>query len=238
VGIAFGVAACLSLEAWALLRRGDLSRATALAERAIASTDSAPHMGLGYQVLARIERARGDIAAAEEAARHALQLRESADLYTADALEVLSAVVAGRGRHDEAARLFGAASAFRQRTGLVRYASEEADYQTDITKTREALGAETFAKSWDEGAALSIDEALAYATRGRGERKRPSTGWESLTPGELDVVRLVADGLANKEIAGKLFVSPRTVQAHLTHIYSKLGTSSRVQLAKEAAARA
>ena len=89
-----------------------------------------------------------------------------------------------------------------------------------------------------EGAALSLEEAIAYAQRGRGERKRPSSGWESLTPAERDVIRLVCDGLANKEIATRLFVSPKTVQAHLTHVYTKLGLSSRVQLAQEAARRA
>ncbi|HEX3546345.1 MAG TPA: LuxR C-terminal-related transcriptional regulator, partial [Mycobacterium sp.] len=56
----------------------------------------------------------------------------------------------------------------------------------------------------------------------------------SLTPTELDVVRLASEGLGNKDIATRLFVSPRTVQAHLSHVYSKLGVSSRVQLAQEA----
>ena len=54
-------------------------------------------------------------------------------------------------------------------------------------------------------------------------------------PAERDVARLVCEGLANKEIAARLFVSPRTVQAHLTHIYTKLGIASRVQLVQEAA---
>jgi DNA-binding CsgD family transcriptional regulator len=49
---------------------------------------------------------------------------------------------------------------------------------------------------------------------------------------ELDVVRLACEGLGNKEIATRLFVSPRTVQAHLSHVYSKLGVSSRMQLAQ------
>ena len=57
----------------------------------------------------------------------------------------------------------------------------------------------------------------------------------SLTPTERDVVRLVSEGLANKDIATRLFVSPRTVQTHLTHLYTKLGLKSRVQLAQEAA---
>ena len=91
------------------------------------------------------------------------------------------------------------------------------------------------AAAWAEGTALSTDEAIAYAQRGRGGRKRPSSGWASLTPTERDVVRLVSEGLANKDIAARLFVSPRTVQTHLTHVYTKLGLTSRMQLAQEAA---
>jgi DNA-binding CsgD family transcriptional regulator len=92
-----------------------------------------------------------------------------------------------------------------------------------------------FEAAWAEGIALSTDEAIAYAQRGRGARKRPARGWASLTPAELDVVRLIRDGLANNDIATRLFVSPRTVQSHLTHVYTKLGLTSRVQLAQEAA---
>ena len=92
-----------------------------------------------------------------------------------------------------------------------------------------------FDSAWAEGAALSSDEAIAYAQRGRGQRKRPASGWASLTPTERDVVRLVSEGLANSDIAARLFVSPRTVQTHLTHVYTKLGLTSRVQLAQEAA---
>jgi DNA-binding CsgD family transcriptional regulator len=95
----------------------------------------------------------------------------------------------------------------------------------------------TFDAAWAEGAALSAEEAVAYAQRGRGERKRPSTGWGSLTPTELDVVRLVAEGIPNKDIATRLFVSPRTVQSHLRHVYNKLELTSRVQLAQEASRR-
>lgn len=102
---------------------------------------------------------------------------------------------------------------------------------------RETLDELDFDAAWAEGSALSGDEAVAYAQRGRGERKRPSNGWASLTPAELDVVKLASEGLANKEIATRLFISPRTVQAHLTHIFAKLGVTSRVQLVQEAAGR-
>jgi len=97
------------------------------------------------------------------------------------------------------------------------------------------MGDNDFDSAWAEGAALSTEEAIAYAQRGRGERKRPTSGWASLTPTERDVVRLVSEGLANNDIATRLFVSPRTVQTHLTHVYTKLGLTSRVQLAQEAA---
>jgi len=85
------------------------------------------------------------------------------------------------------------------------------------------------------GCPLSTEEAIAYPQRGRGERKRPASGWDSLTPTERDVVRLAAEGLGNKDIAERLFVSPRTVQTHLTHVYAKLGLASRIQLVQEAA---
>ena len=104
-----------------------------------------------------------------------------------------------------------------------------------MAAVRDALGEKDFDSAWAEGAALSTEEAIAYAQRGRGQRKRPATGWASLTPAEHDVVQLVSEGLGNKDIATRLFISPRTVQTHLTHVYTKLGLTTRVQLVQEAA---
>jgi DNA-binding CsgD family transcriptional regulator len=56
-----------------------------------------------------------------------------------------------------------------------------------------------------------------------------------LTPTEREVVRRVSEGLSNKDIGTRLFISPRTVQTHLTHVYTKLALTSRVQLVQEAA---
>jgi class 3 adenylate cyclase/DNA-binding CsgD family transcriptional regulator len=105
---------------------------------------------------------------------------------------------------------------------------------TLLVTSREPIGV-TGEVTWRVPSLSLADEAIAYAQRRRGERKRPTSGWASLTPTERDVVRLVSKGLANNDIATRLFVSPRTVQTHLTHVYTKLGLTSRVQLAQEAA---
>lgn len=159
-------------------------------------------------------------------------------MWVADALEILAGLAADVGNCAGAARILGAAQDLRQRTERPRLPMYHADYDATVVKVREALGQQDFDVAWAEGAALSVEEAIAYAQRGRGERKRPATGWASLTPMELDVVRLVAEGLGNKDIGARLFISPRTVQSHLTHVYAKLGLTSRVQLVQESGRRA
>ncbi|HEU5469140.1 MAG TPA: AAA family ATPase [Actinophytocola sp.] len=69
--------------------------------------------------------------------------------------------------------------------------------------------------------------------RGRRRSRRPSVGWNSLTPTELSVARLVGQGLSNPQIAASLFISRYTVETHLKHVFSKLGITSRVVLANE-----
>ena len=71
----------------------------------------------------------------------------------------------------------------------------------------------------------------------RTTRKRPQHGWPSLTPTEQRIATLVADGMSNPQIADLLFVSARTVQTHVSHIFTKLDIRSRVQLAAEVTRR-
>lgn len=66
---------------------------------------------------------------------------------------------------------------------------------------------------------------------------RPASGWESLTDTERRIAGLVAEGLSNREVAGRIFLSSHTVAFHLRHVFWKLGVSSRVQLARLAAER-
>ena len=71
--------------------------------------------------------------------------------------------------------------------------------------------------------------ARAQAELGRVGGRPPSSG--ALTPTERRVAELVAEGLQTKQVAGRLFVSPKTVEGHLSRIYGKLGVSSRTELA-------
>jgi predicted ATPase/class 3 adenylate cyclase/DNA-binding CsgD family transcriptional regulator len=186
---------------------------------------------------ARVHAADGNLGQAESDAYEALAIAAKVDGQSSvpDILECLAELARHADSLREAARLYGSAKAARRRMGMVRFKAFDPEYEACIAALRSTMGGNDFGGAWAEGAALSTEESIAYALRGRGERKRPSSGWESLTPTELDVVRLVRDGLQNKDIATRLFVSPRTVQSHLRHVYNKLGLTSRVQLAQEAA---
>ena len=155
--------------------------------------------------------AEGDPIEAERDARNALASAVSSGAYLplADILEVLADLAIDGGNRQQAARLFGAVEAVRQRTSAVRFSVLQAGYEASVAALREALGEDDFSAAWAEGTSMSTEEAIAYAQRGRGERKRPSSGWASLTPAELDVVRLAREGLGNKDIAAALNLRTR-----------------------------
>ena len=220
------------------LSHGDLAEARRWAEAAVSMT-AGWGLSVALMTRARIGLADNDACAAKRDLHDALHSAAEVNAYLGvpDLLESLARVVGGDGNHRDATRFCGAADALRGRTGAVRFKIYDADHQANVSRLRDALGDNDFDAGWAEGAGMSTTGAIAYAQRGRGERKRPSSGWASLTPAELDVVRLVVEGLGNKDIAARLCVSPRTVQTHLTHVYTKLGLTSRLQLAQEAARR-
>lgn len=82
-----------------------------------------------------------------------------------------------------------------------------------------------------------LHAAVADARRGRGERGRPETDWDALTPTERDLVRLVVEGHTNARIGERLFISPNTVKKHLSSVYAKVGAAGRAEPAAEAARR-
>ena len=80
-----------------------------------------------------------------------------------------------------------------------------------------------------------LAERARAELRATGEtaRKRDPSTIDQLTPQELQIARFVASGLSNKEVAAQLFLSPRTVDAHLRKVFTKLGITSRTQLARQ-----
>jgi predicted ATPase/class 3 adenylate cyclase/DNA-binding CsgD family transcriptional regulator len=189
--------------------------------------------------LARLARRRGEDDRAEDLLHDALARCVATGLRpgVVESLEVLAAVAAERESGVEAARLYGAASAMRAGMGLVRWPVDEPVHAAAVAQLRATLGGAAFDEAWDEGEALSAEDAVSYASRARGERKRPSTGWASLTPTELKVVTLVAEGLTNPEIGERLFIGRGTVKTHVAHVFTKLGLRTRAELAAEATRR-
>jgi DNA-binding CsgD family transcriptional regulator len=222
--------------------RGDHAAAQASAEQALTVAEHLGHRGLVARArhqLARVAAVRGAWAAAEQLAHEALadQAERGDHLDIPDSLDVLAEVAAGLQSHQEAARLLGAAGRARAELGLARWQTEQERAEALTQRLREALGDDALTNACGEGEALSLDEAVAYVRRARGTRKRPSAGWESLTPTELEIVRHAAAGLTNPEIGERMFISRGTVKIHLSHIYAKLGLRNRSEVAAEAMRR-
>ena len=211
------------------LRLGELDQAQRWADEAVATTRGWHHAN-ALVTRARVAIAQHTLAIAEQDLHAALTVAVEfqALLGLPDLLECLAAV--NLDRPADAARLLGAADAVRGRTGEVRFRCHDAAYQSTVDEVRNALGDNGFDSGWAEGAGMSTEGVISYAQRGRGRRRRPASGWAALTPAELQVAQLACEGLSSKDIAAQLFISPRTVHAHVTHIYTKLGISSRVQL--------
>jgi DNA-binding NarL/FixJ family response regulator len=138
---------------------------------------------------------------------------------------------------ERAACLFAAAASLRgladgviYRTYMNRTAQESA-----LANVRTILDEETFAARWAEGQAMTLDQAIQYALESALQTPPPreitpaasNDNPAGLTAREVEVLRLLVQGLTYAQIADKLVVSRRTVNAHATTIYSKLGVTSR-----------
>lgn len=226
---------------WAHIARlsGDLETADTRASKALelaTFVGSDISQAMAKLAQGRIAAARGEYAAAEAKIHEAIAvaLPRGFRPLLADALAALAVVSAGLGSHEEAARLLGASDrALEDLDGRTRWKDEQAA----LDDLRERLEAELGPEPYAEGRELSLENAIGWAHRARGQRKRPERGWESLTPTELRVVGLVAQGLTNPQIGEQMFISRGTVKVHLSHIFAKLGTATRAELATKATRR-
>ncbi|HEX8645828.1 MAG TPA: LuxR C-terminal-related transcriptional regulator [Thermoleophilaceae bacterium] len=235
--------------AWAILQYADVLRTSGDEAGAEAEAHSALRVARRVQsamagawskeILGRLATGRGQLTEAENHLQAALATRAERGLrlWLPQSLEALAEVAAARRSHDEAVRLLGAAARARSELTLVRWAPDAPRLAALEGELRSALGDDAFAAAWQQGESLSAEDAVAWTRRGRGSRRRPPGGWESLTPTELEVVRRAAAGLTNREIAAQMFVTSATVKTHLSHVYAKLGVRNRVELTALAAQR-
>jgi ATP/maltotriose-dependent transcriptional regulator MalT len=149
-------------------------------------------------------------------------------------LDGLACEAAMSGRPQRAARLLGAAENLQAETGirLMRH------MEPLLMQAREAisasLGAANLESETQAGRRMVMDEAIAYAL----DEKKPSrvagppikTSTSPLSKRELEIAELVSEGISNKEIASRVFLSERTVETHVSNILDKLGVNSRVEI--------
>ncbi len=148
-----------------------------------------------------------------------------------DSLDSLALLESTAGRPDEAVELLAVSDAGREAMGYPRPPVDVTAHQALTDALRHGLGDEGYRARHHESLARPLDEVVASLLRGRGPRGRPPSGWESLTPTEVDVVRLVTRGMSNPDVAQELLMSRGSVKAHLSHVYAKLGVENRTELA-------
>jgi predicted ATPase/DNA-binding CsgD family transcriptional regulator len=151
----------------------------------------------------------------------------------------LAAVAALRKQPARAARLWGAAEALREDIGLALVLWDHAptDYHALLMSVRSQLDEATWEAALTDGRAMTTERAVNYAL---GEMEAEPTLDSAiaasypakLSAREAEVLRLVAKGMANAQVAQELFISPRTVDRHLSSIYRKLEVGSRVEAAR------
>lgn len=205
------------------------------------STDPRFPFPLGRSSLGLAELAKegGDLDEAWELAHDGLEVLHGYGdrVGAAMAVETIADLAVALGEPEQSLRLLAASQRFHTGTGLVRFPVQEDRFDRARDTARAALDPTDATACWEAGSALSLADAVSYARRGRGQRRRPRIGWESLTPAERDVVGLVAEGHTNAEIGERLFISVNTVKKHLSHVYAKVDVDGRADLAAEAVRR-
>ena len=237
----WGLAMSYNLVAGLACARGEIADARESADRSLGIARAAGlrrEHGHALETLARLALLEGAHTRAQDLEHEALRLyvEGGLGLDIVVALEAIALMAADAESVEEATRLLAAADSRRAAIGFARYPRDRQGHD-DLRSALQSVLQDRFELVWAEGAALRLDEAVAYATRARGERGRPSHGWDSLTPTEVQVVRLVREGLTNPQIGERLFIATGTVRSHLSHVFAKLGVTTRAELAGEAARR-
>ncbi|MDV7355186.1 protein kinase [Rhodococcus oxybenzonivorans] len=181
----------------------------------------------------------GAVAVLEEGLRLSSQVDDQVGV--ARCLQVLAWVEADQRHAVRAATLLGAAEGmWREIGGSVSTFLDKTHYQRECEQwTRRALSEREYQRQLLYGRNLGDDEAVAFALgrQSQGAKTSLSDTPVALTRREREVANLVAEGLTNRQIAERLVIAQRTAQGHVEHILSKLGFTSRTQIAAWVAGR-
>jgi predicted ATPase/DNA-binding NarL/FixJ family response regulator len=218
------------------LARHDRVQAKIYAERLLAAAEPLRNpraRAVGHLGLARALLLEGDDERAESVTHDALKVLMDNGWRprVIDALDMVAEVALFTGQYERAVRLIAAAQKERTTLGLMAFPMLRERAERNLASAGAALGDESLERALQDGARLSLQEAVAYAQRGRGERADATHGWASLSPVERRVVELASQGLSNPDIARELFISRNTVKTYLSRAYAKLGVANRTELA-------
>lgn len=222
---------------------GDYAAARALLEQRLAlarEIGSKQLVAFALYRLGLIAHQSGDDGHAAELFKECLALAELIGLHQnlAEYFSGLALVAEAAGHRERAARLLAAAEALGERLSAQPLPAEQEIFHRGLTRVRAQLSRVAFAAAWAEGRALPLKRAIEYALETTAERQPPRTARQAekaryggLTTRERQIAALVAQGKSNREIAEALVVSERTVTTHIANVLSKLGFSSRTQVA-------
>lgn len=247
------IAHSLNLLGQISLQQGNMARTYALMEESLEIfKELGDQQGIG-QVLSALgwaSFAQGDYVAAQTLLYQSLEIGQKIDnkWFIAFCLEGLGCMVAFQGDPAYAVRLLSAAGALCEAISAVLPPIIRGMRESTLAAARAQLGERAFAAAWTEGRALTPEQVLddhgpvvlsqqaplaafprsaPTTSQPVTSAKKPSRSPDRLTTREIEILRLVAQGLTDAQVAEQLIISPRTVNWHLRAIYGKLGVSSR-----------
>jgi predicted ATPase/DNA-binding NarL/FixJ family response regulator len=248
IGSKEGIADSLLELSFTSIEQGDKNKAREQAERGLSlfrEIDDQWGVASTLLCLAKVVLLQGDASTAQTLTEESLAISIELGYLggTAACLEQLAEIAAAQEWLVWAVLLWGAAEMIRETTAIALGSTERAEYERAVNAVRNKLGDETFSSARLQGRKMTPEQAIAaresLITQVSLQAKQQQASSTStmrqktlyplgLTAREVDVLRLVALGLTDAEIAERLDIKYRTVSTHLTSIYNKLGVNSRV----------